>query len=208
MGNLQAESRMKSDIYEESYKNKIGLSQEDYVKGTNNGTFTNFINDKVGFGLVQWTASTRKQGLFNTCKGHIEDLDCQLKYLIYEFKHDFHNLLSFLKISHNIKNCSDKVMIEFEKPADISESPKKKRYDNSKTFYDKFSHISTDSSSNSNSISFINPTSIYYSWAHEAKNLGDCQGLKFMEEPINSKYCCYTDLGDFGTCLPLSRRRL
>ena len=27
-----------------------------------------------------------------------------------------------------------------------------------------------------------------------------------MEEPINSKYCCYTDLGDFGACLPLTEK--
>lgn len=40
---------------------------------------------------------------------------------------------------------------------------------------------------------------------HDAKKLGDCQGLEFMEKSINAKYCCYSDLGDLGgACLPLT----
>ena len=61
MGNLYCESTIKSIIYEESYHNTIGLTNEDYVKMVNNGSYTNFINDKVGFGLAQWTYHTRKK---------------------------------------------------------------------------------------------------------------------------------------------------
>ena len=149
MGNLKAESNIKSVIYEAIYKPKIGLSDEDYVKGTNNGTYTDFINDKVGFGLAQWTYSTRKEALLKTCKGDIGNLQCQLKYLIYELKHDYSEVLSILKSSKNVKQCSDKVLIDFEKPKNTSESEKNRRYNFAQNFYDKFSHTLEDSSSNS-----------------------------------------------------------
>ena len=52
MGNLYAESTLKSVIYENSYKKSIGLTDQEYVDKVNDGTYTNFVNDKVGFGLA------------------------------------------------------------------------------------------------------------------------------------------------------------
>ena len=55
MGNLQAESGMQSVIYENAYKNSIGLSDQEYVNRVNDGRYpeSKFINDLVGFGLAQ-----------------------------------------------------------------------------------------------------------------------------------------------------------
>lgn len=52
MGNLYAESQLKSVIYQNSYKETVGLTDQQYVDKVNDGTYTNFIDDKVGFGLA------------------------------------------------------------------------------------------------------------------------------------------------------------
>ena len=138
MGNLQAESKIQSIIYENSYKSTLGLTDQEYVDKVNNGEYANFTNDKVGFGLAQWTYHTRKQGLLNMCKFQIGDLDCQLKYLIYEFNTDYKQILTFLQSSNDIYECTVKVMVEFENPADQSEQAKNNRYQISKNYCNDF----------------------------------------------------------------------
>ncbi len=88
MGNLKAESGIQSVIYENAYKSKIGLSEQEYVNRVNIGTYSeyNFVHDAVGFGLAQWTYYTRKQALYNQCKGRIGDMGCQLTYLLAELE--------------------------------------------------------------------------------------------------------------------------
>ena len=138
MGNLQAESNIQSVIYENVFKPTIGLTDQEYVDQVNDGTYTNFVNDKVGFGLAQWTFYTRKQALLDMCKGKIGDLKCQLKYLMHEFNTDFKGILATLKTSTDVYACAIKVMVDFENPADQSESKKNFRYQLSKKYYDQF----------------------------------------------------------------------
>jgi LysM repeat protein len=138
MGNLQAESNIQSVIYENVFKPTIGLTDQEYVDQVNDGTYTNFVNDKVGFGLAQWTFYTRKQALLDMCKGKIGDLKCQLKYLMHEFNTDFKGILATLKTSTDVYACAIKVMVDFENPADQSESKKNFRYQLSKKYYEQF----------------------------------------------------------------------
>ena len=138
MGNLQAESNIQSVIYENVFKPQIGLTDQEYVDKVNDGTYKNFVNDQVGFGLAQWTYYTRKQALLDTCKGKIGDLKCQLKYLMIEFNTDFKAILAVLKTSTDVKACAIKVMVEFENPADQSESKKNFRYQLSQNYYNEF----------------------------------------------------------------------
>ena len=55
MGNLQVESNMKSVIYENYWKSILGYTDQEYVDKVNDGSYKNFVNDEVGFGLAQWT---------------------------------------------------------------------------------------------------------------------------------------------------------
>ena len=135
MGNLQVESNMKSVIYENSWKSSLGLTDQEYVDKVNDGSYTNFVNDQVGFGLAQWTWYTRKQALLDACKGDIGNLKCQLKYLMYEFETDYKDILLVLKSSTDVTACTLKVMIEFENPVDQSELRKKIRIDLAKQYY-------------------------------------------------------------------------
>ena len=138
MGNLQAESNMRSVVYENIYKPKFGTDQ-DYVDAVNNGTYTNFVDDGVGFGLAQWTFSSRKEALYEFCKADIGDLYCQLKFLMIELKNDFSEILAMLKTSTDLYACTIKVMTDFERSGDYSEGLKNFRYDLAKHIYNDFS---------------------------------------------------------------------
>ena len=120
MGNLKAESGVRSVIYENSKKSKIGLSDEEYVRRVNNGQYSKsqFINDKAGFGLAQWTYYTRKEALYNTCPRKIGELKCQLDYLDSELRNYYTSLYKFLRSSNSVRDCTVKVLKEFERPAD------------------------------------------------------------------------------------------
>ena len=80
MGNLQAESNMRSNNVEDSKQSIVG-NDEEYTIKVDNKTYTNFIYDRVGYGIAQWTDSSRKKRLFEICQQQnksISDLDCQL----------------------------------------------------------------------------------------------------------------------------------
>ena len=127
MGNLFAESGLRPDIYERAHEKRLGMSQQEYVKKTNSGTYTNFVKDGVGFGLAQWTFSSRKQALLNSCRGKIADLNCQLGYLVHELKNDYKGVYSKLTSSNNVNECCDKVLFEFERPAKAQSQKEKRR---------------------------------------------------------------------------------
>ena len=126
LGNLQAESGVRPDIYERSKRKKIGLSDADYVKKTNNGSYKNFVNDRAGFGIAQWTYPTRKKNLLNHCKGKIGDLDCQLSFLLQELK-GYKSVYKALTTSSSVKICSNQVMLKFERPANQSPANQNRR---------------------------------------------------------------------------------
>lgn len=144
MGNLFAESAINSVIYENIYKAKLGLSDQEYVDVVNRGTYKDFVTDQVGFGLAQWTYYTRKQALLDKCKGKIGDLKCQLSYLMDEFNTDFVQILDVLKTSDDVRTCSDLVMVEFENPEDQSPERKNGRYNYSLGYYKMFSEGGND----------------------------------------------------------------
>ena len=123
MGNLKAESGIRSVIYENAYKKKVGLSDQEYVNQVNNGKYSEskFVHDAVGFGLAQWTYHTRKQALYNKCKGKIGNLKCQLEYLVSELKTYFSGINKLLRSSSDVRTCAVRVLKEFENPADKSQ---------------------------------------------------------------------------------------
>ena len=73
MGNLKAESGIRSVVYQDSYKGRMGWTDQQYVDKVNSGAYSEhcFVHDAIGFGLAQWTYYTRKQALYNMCKGQI-----------------------------------------------------------------------------------------------------------------------------------------
>ena len=46
-------------------KKKLGFTDESYTEAVDNKTYKNFIYDKAGYGLVQWTYWSLKRDLYN-----------------------------------------------------------------------------------------------------------------------------------------------
>ena len=73
--------------FKNSPENVLGISEEEYAKRVDNGTYTNFIDDGICFGVGKWTTPKRKKGLLDYAKSKgksINDADIQIAYLIAE----------------------------------------------------------------------------------------------------------------------------
>lgn len=134
IGNLKAESGVRPNILEYSKQTKLHMTSEEYIRKTNDGTYTNFANDRSGFGLVQWTYPSRKQKLLEKCRGKIEDLYCQLEFLLEEIK-GYKGVYRVLTTSHNVAECAKKVMMDYERPGNLSVENQNKRASMATTIY-------------------------------------------------------------------------
>ena len=142
MGNLFAESNMIPNNVQDTFNKSSGLSDIEYTNRVDNGTYSNFIYDDVGYGIAQWTSSDRKQKLYNLCKANnksISDLDCQLT-LLYQEIND-RNLISKLNNSSSIKEASDIFLTKFEIPRDMSDKVKQYRASLGETYYERFKSL-------------------------------------------------------------------
>lgn len=129
MGNLYAESDMRTNNLQNCYEKTLG-SDLAYTQRVNNGDITKeqFIRDKAGFGLAQWTFWSRKQLLYeNTVeKGlSIDNLDGQLETLKQELKE--YGLIEKLEKCDNLKEAVKLILVEYENPADKSDKVVEKR---------------------------------------------------------------------------------
>lgn len=88
-------------------------TDEEYTKAVDNGKYKNFIKDKAGYGLAQWTFWSRKQGLYNYAKAKgtsIGDLTMQLEFLMSELN-GYPNLLLILKNTTSLQEASDQFLV-------------------------------------------------------------------------------------------------
>lgn len=141
IGNLFAESGLKSNNLQNSYEKKLGYTDDAYTRAVDNGTYTNFIRDSAGYGLAQWTHWSRKEALLNFAKSNkmsIGDLDMQLAYLIKELKASYKAVWNTLIATNSVKEASDIVLLKFERPADQSEAAKERRYQYGMKYYNQF----------------------------------------------------------------------
>jgi hypothetical protein len=53
MGNLYAESGLRSNNLQNTYEKKLGMTDEQYTAAVDNGSYTNFVRDAAGYGLAQ-----------------------------------------------------------------------------------------------------------------------------------------------------------
>ena len=139
MANLRAESGLIPNNLENSRTGELG-SDTYYTAAVNNKTYTKnqFVNDRAGYGLAQWTYYTRKRALYEATveKGmSIADLGGQLTYLIYELRTSYRSLNSFLKSTDDIQKACDRVLEDFEKPAVLNYKP---RREFAFEYYDKY----------------------------------------------------------------------
>ncbi len=141
MGNLKAESNMQANNLQNTYNTKLGMSDEEYTKAVDNGSYTNFVNDSAGYGLVQWTFWTRKNQLLTYAKAvgkSIGDEDMQLEFMLGELSLGYTSVFDALKNAKSVREASDVVLTKYEKPADQSTSVQIKRAEFGEEFYKQF----------------------------------------------------------------------
>lgn len=141
MGNLYAESALRSNNLQQSYETKLGYNDTTYTAAVDNGSYDNFVKDAAGYGLAQWTYWSRKQAMLEfhqSKKKSIGDLQTQLEFLIKELSGSYKGVLSDLKNATSILDASNSVLLKFERPANQGESVQKKRAEYGQKYYDKY----------------------------------------------------------------------
>lgn len=138
MGNLYAESALRSNNLQQTYEKSLGFTDESYTSAVDNGSYTNFIKDSAGYGLAQWTYWSRKQGLIEYAQSvgkSIGDFEMQMEYLIKELETNHKSTLKALKAAQSVFEASTYVLIHYEAPADQGEAVQAKRASYGEKYY-------------------------------------------------------------------------
>ncbi len=142
MGNLQAESGINSENLQNTGERALGMTDSQYTKAIDDGSYTNFTNDNFGYGIAQWTYSSRKKNLLNYAQkigSSIGDMAMQLSFLLDELRFEYSSVWYALLNSASVKEASDAFMLKFERPKNQSEENMKRRAELGQRFYDKYS---------------------------------------------------------------------
>ena len=186
MGNLYAESGLMPNNLQNAYNNKLGKTDAEYTAAVDNGSYGNFVKDSAGYGLAQWTYWSRKQALLNHAKQagvSIADLNMQLGFLWEELQ-GYTAVMDTLKKAGSVRAASDAVLTGYEKPADQSETAKKKRAEYGEGYYKKYAAG--------------NGTKYYRvrkSWTDAASQLGAFTSLENAKSACKAGYTVYDDNG-------------
>ena len=141
LGNLQAESGLNPQNLQNSFEKKLGMSDQDYTAAVDCGAYGSFVTDGAGYGLAQWTYSSRKAALLACAKARgrsVGDLDTQAGYLLQELQSLFPAVLRLLRATDSVREASDCVLLQFERPANQSADNCARRAALGQGFYDKF----------------------------------------------------------------------
>lgn len=143
MGNLKGESGLNSCNLQNSFERKLGYTDATYTAAVDSGEYTNFVYDKAGYGIAQWTYWSRKQGLLDYARAagkSIGDTKMQVGYLVFELKK--YGLWEALMAATSVREASDIIMLRYEKPASIytadREKSLEKRAGFGQEYYQKF----------------------------------------------------------------------
>ena len=116
MGNMQAESGMKSNI---AQRGMTVLSDEEYTAASAEWP-VKFIHDGVGYGLCQWTYWSRKQALLSFARARgvsVGDEGMQVEFCVDELRDEYPALWCFLCETQDVRAAAERVCREYERPA-------------------------------------------------------------------------------------------
>lgn len=132
MGNLQAESGMNPQNLQNSFEGPIGMNDRQYTEAVDSLAYQKdqFVGDGAGYGIAQWTYWSRKRGLYEYAEEtgrSIGDLGMQLEYLWREIGQEYKHVLLVILNAKSVREASDAVMLEYEKPADQGDANRERR---------------------------------------------------------------------------------
>ena len=143
MGNFYAESALKSTNLQNTYEKSLGMTDEEYTKAVDSGSYINFVNDKAGYGLFQATFWSIKESLLNYARSKgvsIGDRDMQVDWFLQAMKNEYKAIWTALTTAKTVREASDAVLLKFERPADQSEAVQVKRTGFGQTYFDKYAN--------------------------------------------------------------------
>jgi len=118
MGNMWAESGLKSD----NVQDNCPMGDKDYTYNVEHGIISKwqFMTDSFGYGLCQWTYSTRKAELYEYAKRMgvpISDEKMQCDFCLEELRRDYSELYQHLCTTDALPEATKRICAEFERPA-------------------------------------------------------------------------------------------
>ncbi len=140
MGNLYAESGLSPTNLQNSYEKKLKMTDKKYTAAVDDGSYKNFVYDKAGYGLAQWTFWGLKERMLEYARSvgkSIGDLGMQLDFLYLELTRNKH-ILSVLENATSVRQASDVMLLQYERPADQSVSVQEKRAAFGQEYFDQF----------------------------------------------------------------------
>jgi len=147
IGNQDKESGLNPKNLQNSYEGKpnktggVSYNDQTYTAAVDSGTYTGFAHDGAGYGICQWTNSKRKERLLayaRSLKKSIGDLEMQADFYIKELKESFPSVWRVLTTTASVREASNAVMLDFERPADQSKENQNRRAEVCQTYYDKY----------------------------------------------------------------------
>ena len=139
LGNLHAESLVSSYRTQGDMSSDLGPSIE-YTKDRD-ANRNRFVTDNVGYGLAQWTLSTRKAELWDFTHYNnksISDENCQIEFLNKELEGGIIGKkdLDAIKRSRNVAEACILFMMKFENPKDKSAKKQRERVEYAMQWYE------------------------------------------------------------------------
>ena len=147
MGNMYAESGLKSNNLEDFFQSKFGYTDESYTAAVDNGTYTNFARDSAGYGLVQWTFWAIKQDLYDYAKSKktsIGDVKMQLECMCKQISGERvssewkKSVWEVLLNAKSVSEASTAFLLNYERPSNMGNSIVRLRASYAQTYYDRY----------------------------------------------------------------------
>lgn len=119
--NILNESNGRSDNVE----NRCPLSDAEYTRAVDSGSYTDFPEDRFGYGICQWTLPSRKAALLQYAKEHgvsISDSDMQFQFLAREMRSGYAYVWNILTRTQSPYEAGYEMCKRFERPQHVEES--------------------------------------------------------------------------------------
>ena len=135
--NIQEESAFKSTNLQDTYEVSLGMNDAQYTSRVDSGSYTRFVEDDAGYGLCQWTARDRKEGMirFHRKRGvSIGDFRTQVDWMLQEIR-SYSYAWRTCATSNNPYECGYAVCKYYEIPSE-TEAKAKYRGGKAQDWYD------------------------------------------------------------------------
>ena len=142
MGNLYRESGLNPVNAANWFNGSSGMSDIEYTEAVDNGSYGNFVDDGVAYGIAQWTYWSRKQALYDYAQDRdssVGNLETQLEYLKAELLDGYEWLINdYVLCATDVEEPSEMILRYYERPGNYSDEAIEFRASAGRDFYDKF----------------------------------------------------------------------